>query len=71
MIVAVVIFLIAGEPVATLRSREVFPDMESCAAFVEAERPAYARTIAELSARTGRQVTARTGCIAISQGVSA
>ncbi len=71
MIVAVVVFLVAGEPVATLRSREVFADMAACAAFVAAERPAYARTVAELTARTGRQVSVRAGCVVLHQGVSA
>ncbi len=70
MIIAVVVFLAAGQPGATLRSRDTFPDAAACAAFVAGESERYREAIEHLTIRLGVPVTHRVGCLLVPQGAA-
>jgi len=62
IIAALFIVTVSGETPA-LRSRQTFPTLAACEAWLEAERPATAALARDLSARTGRPVTLRARCL--------
>jgi hypothetical protein len=63
MILAVVVFLSAGQPVLSLRGSEAFETMDACRAFIEREEPRLHIIAAQASAQVGRPVTFTATCL--------
>jgi hypothetical protein len=63
MIIAVVVFLSAGQPVYSMRSRDTFQTVAACRAFLEADEPRLFAIAMDASIRAGRAVTFATSCI--------
>jgi hypothetical protein len=63
MIVAVVLFVAAGQPVLTMRARETFDTLDACEAFLASEQGRIAGIAADASMRTGMIITHISRCI--------
>jgi hypothetical protein len=63
MIVAVVVFLTAGQPIVSMRGSEPFDTMDACRAFLEREEPRLHIVAAQVSAQVGRPITFATRCV--------
>ena len=63
MIIAVVAFISAGQPVMTMRASQPFDTMDACREFLAGEEPGLRIVAAEVSARVGRLVTVAATCI--------
>jgi len=63
MILAVVVFLSAGVPVYSMRSRATFDTLAACQAFLEADEPRLFAVAMDASLRAGRAITFTASCI--------
>jgi hypothetical protein len=70
MIYAVVVFLVAGQPVAGFRSRDGFRDLAACEAFLATEAAVYEAVRADLAHRTGLAVAVDATCRLLPAGVA-